>query len=61
MERGILIKQHFFIPFQRVSALTVVADFLYRPFHATKLRADTDAGFFRKSDLQITLPRDEAG
>lgn len=60
VERGILIKQHFFIPFQRVSALTVVADFLYRPFHATKLRADTDAGFFRKSDLQITLPRDEA-
>lgn len=60
MNKGILIKNIRFIPYNRISTITVETPFYLAPFGAVRLRADTDAGSPRTADFSITMRRDDA-
>lgn len=57
LERGVIIKRNFAIPFKKVSTVTVERSIFAAMFGAARLSVDTPAGFGKSRDISIYLGR----
>ncbi len=60
VQMGILIRKSFFLPQQKLASIVIEAPFHLIPFHAVKLKCDTDSGNPKKYDFTITISKDRA-
>lgn len=59
LERGVLIKRKFTIPFENVSTITVERNIFAAIFGAARLSIDTPAGFGKKRDISLYMSRNK--
>lgn len=55
IERGVLIKRKFTVPFENVSTVTVERNIFAAIFGAARLSVDTPAGFGKKRDISLYM------
>ena len=59
-QKGVLIRREISVDFDRISTLTAESLFYYKLFRAVRVRADTDGGGRRSSDIRMTLREADA-
>lgn len=59
IQKGIVIVKKRFIPYRKLSMVSVVEPFYLMPFCAVRITADTDGGNSRSSDFKITIKKSE--
>lgn len=59
IKKGYLIIKQRFIPYRKLSMVSVIEPFYLMPFHAVKITADTDGGNSRSPDFNITIKKSE--
>ena len=57
LERGVLIKRKYTVPFKNVSTITVDRNIFAAIFNAAKINIDTPAGFSKKRDISLYMRR----
>lgn len=57
IERGVLVKRKFTIPFKNISTITVERSIIAAVFGAAKFSIDTPAGFGKKRDISLYMSR----
>lgn len=59
IKKGIFIIKKRFIPYRRLSLVSLIRPFYLMPFYAVQVRADTDGGNPRTPDFSITIKKSE--
>ena len=60
INQGLLVRQHAYLPYDRLTMVYLEYPFFFRPFRAVRLKADTDGGYIRGTDFSVTLSRNLA-
>lgn len=59
IRKGIIIVKHRYIPYKKLSVLSIEKPFFLIPFRAVRVRADTDGGLPTTPDFEITIHKRE--
>ncbi len=59
LKKGIIIVKNRYIPYKKISVLSIEKPFYLIPIHAVRVRADTDGGLPTHPDFSITINRSE--
>ena len=59
MRKGLFLVKRRFLPYRKLSVVSVEHPFYLRPFGAVRVAADTDGGTFNREDFKATMHQED--